>query len=135
MSHIIRPHTIPWLKGLTQKARKRKAKKDMIKKASFNLETTYHAEERLQERFAKIKNENIRKDRIWGIVSWRIKYNVWLKTYKIYWNKGIYIMWTNKRIITAYTENTWSGADKYYTWLSKENRKNIINELWISLDN
>jgi hypothetical protein len=34
----------------------------MIKKASFNLETTYHAEERLQERFAKIKNENIRKD-------------------------------------------------------------------------
>lgn len=133
MPHIIRPHMIRWIKRLTQKARNKKIRKDIIKRASFNIETTNHAEQRLQERFSKIKNENIRKDIVWWILSWRIKYNIWLWTYKIYWNKWIYIMWKNKKIITAFTENTWSNADKYYIWLSKENRKQLIEDLWIIL--
>jgi len=76
-------------------------------------------------------NCKVKLDLVHWILSWKIKYNEWLKTYKIYGNKWIYILWGNYKLVTVMNENLWSNADKYYLWLTKENRYTLMKELWI----
>ena len=124
-------HKISKPKQLSKKAINRSRKKYLVGKAANKLEETYHAHQRLEERFSYIDNNKVKIDMIYWILSWTIKYNEWLKTYKVCGKKWVYILWLDYKIVTVMNENTWSTTDKYYIGLDKEKRKELMIELGI----
>jgi len=131
MPHLLQLHKIWWLKRLTLKAQKKARRKHITRIQASKIEESNHAKIRLEERFSKMDNCKVKLDLVHWILSWKIKYNEWLKTYKIYGNKWIYILGGNYKLVTVMNENLWSNADKYYLWLTKENRYTLMKELWI----
>ena len=123
-------HKMWSLRPLSLKAKNRAYKRYWVEQASKNIDFTLHWEQRLKKRFHKTEL-TIKKNIIASIVSGNIKYNSKYKTYKIYWNFGIYILWEDLMIITVMNEKRKSVLDPYYLPVDKDHRKKLLKDIWL----